>query len=159
MDKEHHYLIALEWTGNLGQGTESYTAYSRDHVVRASGNPDLTLTSDTAFRGTPGRFNPEQLLVSALSSCHLLWYLHLCATNEIVVTGYQDAARGTMIETADGGGYFKEVILYPVVTITDAARIPRALELHRDAAKKCFIANSCNFPIRHEPKCRVGNNF
>jgi len=86
----------------------------------------------------------------------MLWYLHLCAVNDIIVTDYQDEALGTMTETADGGGYFSEVILYPVVTITDAARIPRAMELHREAAMKCFIANSCNFPIRHEPKCRVG---
>ncbi|HXD76595.1 MAG TPA: OsmC family protein [Puia sp.] len=153
MEKEHQYRISLDWTGNLGQGTKSYTAYSRDHIVRASGNADIALTSDPAFRGSPGRFNPEQLLVSALSSCHLLWYLHLCAINDIVVTEYRDEARGVMIEAADGGGYFKEVTLCPVVTITDAARIPMAMGLHREAAKKCFIANSCNFPVRHEPNC------
>ncbi len=147
----------MNWTGNLGQGTAAYTAYSRDHVIQATGRPVIVATSDTAFRGSPERYNPEELLVSALSSCHMLWYLHLCATNGIVVTGYQDEAQGTMIETEDGGGYFREVTLYPVVTLTDAARIPRAMELHREAAKKCFIANSCNFPIRHEPKCRLGN--
>jgi organic hydroperoxide reductase OsmC/OhrA len=158
MEKEHHYQVSLNWTGNSGQGTSSYTAYSRDHLMRSAGKPDIAGTSDTAFRGTPGRYNPEELFVCSLSSCHMLWYLHLCATNDIVVTDYQDEARGTMIESADGGGYFKEVTLYPVVTITDAARLPRAIELHREAARKCFIANSCNFPVRHEPKCRVGKN-
>lgn len=158
MEKEHHYRVALDWTGNQGQGTGSYTAYSRDHVIRATGKPDLVATSDTAFRGSPGRYNPEELLVSSLSSCHMLWYLHLCATNDIVVTDYQDEARGTMVEAPDGSGYFKEVTLYPVVTITDAGRIPRAMELHREASKKCFIANSCNFPVRHEPRCRVGKS-
>lgn len=158
MEREHLYHISLDWTGNLGQGTTSYTSYSRDHVVRATGSPDIALTSDPAFRGSPGRFNPEQLLVSALSSCHLLWYLHLCAINDIVVTEYRDEARGVMIETADGGGYFKEVILCPVVIITDAARIPMAMGLHGEAAKKCFIANSCNFPVRHEPNCLAQNN-
>lgn len=146
----------MSWTGNLGQGTSGYAAYSRDHVIRATGKPGIVATSDTAFRGSPERYNPEELLVSALSSCHMLWYLHLCAVNGIVVTGYEDDAKGTMIETEDGSGYFKEVTLFPVVTIADAARIPRAMELHREAAKKCFIANSCNFPIRHEPKCRLG---
>lgn len=155
MEKEHHYQVSLHWTGNQGQGTSGYTRYSRDHVIRVAGKPDLVGTSDTAFRGSPGRYNPEELLVSALSSCHMLWYLHLCATNDIVVTAYQDEARGALVEASDGSGYFKEVTLYPVVTITDAARIPRAMELHREAAKKCFIANSCNFPVRHEPKCRV----
>jgi organic hydroperoxide reductase OsmC/OhrA len=156
MEKEHQYRISVNWTGNRGQGTASYTGYSRDHLIGIDGKPDIVATSDTAFRGSPGRYNPEELLVSALSSCHMLWYLHLCATNEIVVTEYRDDACGIMMETADGGGYFREVTLYPVVTITDAARIPRAMELHREASKKCFIANSCNFPVRHEPKTRVG---
>ena len=158
MNKEHNYRITVNWTGNLGQGTSAYAAYSRDHLIHAAGKPAIVATSDTAFRGSPERYNPEELLVSSLSSCHMLWYLHLCAVNGIVVTGYEDEAKGTMVETADGGGYFKEVTLFPIVTITDAARIPRAMELHRDAAKKCFIANSCNFPIRHEPKCRLGKN-
>jgi organic hydroperoxide reductase OsmC/OhrA len=157
MEKKHAYQISLTWTGNQGAGTAGYTAYGRDYLIKAEGKPEVVGTSDTAFRGSPGRYNPEELFVAALSSCHMLWYLHLCATNGIIVTDYGDEARGTMIETADGGGYFSEVVLYPVVTITDAARIPRALELHREAAKKCFIANSCNFPVRHEPKCRIGN--
>lgn len=157
MEKEHSYRIALTWTGNQGRGTADYAAFSRDHIIRAAGKPDLLGTSDTAFRGSPGRYNPEELFVAALSSCHMLWYLHLCATNGIVITDYRDEARGTMIETSDGGGYFSEVVLYPVATIVDAGRIPRALELHREASKKCFIANSCNFPVRHEPKCRIGN--
>src|SRR5579872_4086797 len=104
MEKQHHYQVSLEWTGNSGQGTSGYAAYSRDHVIRAKGKPELVATSDTAFRGSAGRYNPEELLVSSLSSCHMLWYLHLCATNDIVVTGYEDEARGTMVETADGGG-------------------------------------------------------
>jgi len=156
VNKEHQYRITVSWTGNRGQGTASYAAYSRDHLILSAGKPEIVATSDTAFRGTPGRYNPEELLVSALSSCHMLWYLHLCAVNDIVVTEYADEAAGTMTETEDGGGYFREVTLFPVVTITDAARIPRAMELHREAAKKCFIANSVNFPVRHEPKCRVG---
>lgn len=147
----------MTWTGNQGSGTTDYSAYSRDHVIRAAGKPDIIATSDTAFRGSPGQYNPEELFVSALCSCHMLWYLHLCAVNGIVVTDYRDEALGIMVETDDGSGYFREVTLFPVVTITDAARIPRAIELHREASKKCFIANSCNFPVRHEPKCRVEN--
>ncbi len=146
----------MSWTGNLGRGTAGYAAYSRDHLIQVAGKPDIAATSDTAFRGSPCRYNPEELFVAALSSCHMLWYLHLCAVNDIVVMDYKDEAVGALIETDDGGGYFRDVTLFPTVTITDAARIPRAMELHREAAKKCFIANSCNFPVRHEPKCRVG---
>ena len=146
----------MSWIGNRGQGTADYAAYSRDHLIQVAGKPDIAATSDTAFRGSPGRYNPEELFVAALSSCHMLWYLHLCAVNDIVVTDYKDEALGAMVETDDGGGYFRDVTLFPMVTITDAARIPRAMELHREAAKKCFIANSFNFPVRHEPKCRVG---
>lgn len=156
MVRQHRYRIALTWTGNQGQGTAGYAAYSRDHLIRSAGKPDIPGTSDPAFRGSPHRYNPEEMLVSALSSCHMLWYLHLCAINGITVTGYRDEAVGTMIETADGGGYFTEVTLNPEVTVTDAARISEALGLHHEASKKCFIANSVNFPVRHQPACKAG---
>ena len=151
MEKEHAYRVSLTWTGNLGAGTAGYTAFSRDYLIKAEGKPEVVGTSDTAFRGSPGRYNPEELFVSALSSCHMLWYLHLCATNGIVVTDYRDEARGTMIETVDGGGYFSEVVLYPMVTITDAARIPRALELHREAAKNALLPTPAIFPSGTSP--------
>jgi organic hydroperoxide reductase OsmC/OhrA len=155
MEKEHSYLISLTWTGNQGKGTTGYTTYSRDHILQASGKPELAGSSDPNFRGSPGRYNPEELFVSSLSACHMLWYLHLCAVNGIVVTDYRDEAKGTMMETADGGGYFKEVVLHPVVTVGNASWIAKAQDLHREAGAKCFIANSCNFPVKHEPQCRV----
>lgn len=155
MEKEHAYRIGLVWTGNRGTGTSHYTAYSRDHILQAPGKPEIAGSSDPSFRGSPDRYNPEELLVSTLSSCHMLWYLHLCAVNGIVVTGYRDEAKGIMVETADGGGRFTEVVLYPVVTITEAAKVSRAMELHAEAGATCFIANSVNFPVRHIPKCEV----
>src|SRR5882757_6289725 len=151
MEKEHHYTTSLTWTGNKGEGTASYKAYDRDHVIEVNGKPVIPGSSDPSFRGSPQRYNPEELFVSSLSSCHMLWYLHLCSVNNIVVTAYRDEAKGIMMEKADGSGYFKEVTLYPIVTLTDSTRIDRARELHHEANKLCFIANSCNFPIRHEP--------
>lgn len=145
----------MVWAGNQGTGTSSYTAYSRDHILQAPGKPEIAGSSDPSFRGSPNRYNPEELFVSTLSSCHMLWYLHLCAVNGIVVTNYRDEAKGLMTETADGGGRFIEVVLYPVVTITEAAQTARAIELHREAGEKCFLANSVNFPVRHIPKCEV----
>ena len=150
MEKEHHYSSKLSWTGNKGEGTAHYRAYDRDHILSVTGKPEIPASSDPSFRGSPQRYNPEELLIASLSSCHMLWYLHLCAVNGVVVTAYTDEAEGVMMETADGGGYFKEVILHPVVTVTNAAMIEKAIALHHDANKMCFIASSCKFPVRHE---------
>jgi len=155
MGKEHHYLTQLRWTGNRGEGTSNYRAYDRDHVLAAAGKPELPGSSDPSFRGNPARYNPEELLLASLSSCHMLWYLHLCAVNGVVVVAYEDAAEGTMVETEDGGGRFSSVLLRPVVTVTNAAMKEKAMELHHDANKLCFIANSVNFPVRHAPVTRV----
>ena len=155
MAKEHHYSTQLSWTGNKGEGTSSYTAYDRDHVWRAGIKPEIAGSSDPSFRGNPHRYNPEELLVASLSSCHMLWYLHLCAVNGVVVVDYRDEASGTMLETADGGGRFSVVVLRPLVTVTEEAMEERAQALHQEAHKLCYIANSCNFPVKHEPEVRV----
>lgn len=151
----HHYAMTTRWTGNTGKGTASYQAYERSHVIQADGKPEIPGSSDPAFRGDKTRYNPEEMLVASLSSCHMLWYLHLCSAAGIVVMDYVDNAIGTMVETADGGGYFSEVTLHPQVTITDAALIEKANELHHKANELCFIANSVKFPVHHEPGCKV----
>jgi organic hydroperoxide reductase OsmC/OhrA len=153
----HYYEIGLTWTGNLGEGTLSYKGYDRLYTISKTGKPDILGSSDPAFRGDKSRHNPEDLLVASISSCHMLWYLHLCSVAGVVVTGYVDQAKGTMVENKDGSGYFSEVILYPVVTVKDESMIEKAMELHKDAHKMCFVANSCNFPIRHEPRIIVKN--
>jgi organic hydroperoxide reductase OsmC/OhrA len=155
MEKAHHYTTILNWTGNKGEGTAHYRAYDRDLVVSVAGKPDLPGSSDPSFRGNPQRYNPEELLVASLASCHMLWYLHLCSVNNIVVMEYQDRSEGVMMEKADGSGYFREVILRPVVTITDAGQIEKAKELHHEANRLCFIASSVNFPVHHQPEFRV----
>ncbi|MGN6179497.1 MAG: OsmC family protein [Mucilaginibacter sp.] len=155
--KEHRYKTTIIWVGNQGTGTSNYRAYSRNHDISIAGKPTIPASSDPSFRGDPSRYNPEEMLVSSLSSCHLLWYLHLCSVNGVVVIDYRDEATGTMEETADGGGRFKEVTLYPVVTVADAAMVEKANALHHEANKMCFIANSCNFPIHHQPVCVVQN--
>jgi organic hydroperoxide reductase OsmC/OhrA len=147
----HSYDISVAWTGNRGTGTSGCRAYERDHDVSADGLPTIAGSSDPAFRGDPGRWNPELELTAALSQCHMLWYLHLCAAAGVTVTGYTDDAHGVMTESADGSGYFTEVVLRPQVTVASQDMIERATDLHRDAHAKCFIANSVNFPVRHEP--------
>ena len=148
---EHNYAVSLEWTGNRGAGTIDYRAYGRDHVLRAEGKHEISGSSDRTFHGDVDRWNPEEMLLAALSQCHLLSYLHVAASNGIVVTGYTDAAVGVMQTTADGGGHFVSATLRPVVTISSGSP-DLALSLHHDASLKCFIASSVNFPVGHEPR-------
>ena len=150
----HHDQATVEWTGNTGAGTASFKGYERAHEIRISGKPPIPGSSDPAFRGDPARYNPEDLLVASLSTCHMLWFLHLAAVAKVVVVAYLDQAAGTMIEDASGAGRFSEVVLAPAVTIkgpVDAARIEA---LHHEAHEKCFIANSVNFPVRCNGTCR-----
>ncbi len=144
--------MTTTWTGNLGSGTSHYRAYSRDHEYDAEGKQaPIPGSSDAAFRGDPQRYSPEELLVASLSSCHMLWVLHLCAEAGIVVTGYHDDARGEMREHPDGSGEFVQVRLKPRMTITDASRLDEARALHAKAHGLCFIARSVKFPVEHEP--------
>lgn len=153
MSKMHSYHVRTTWTGNRGAGTAGYRGYDRDHEVTAGapGPQPIAGSSDPGFRGDPARWNPEQLLTASLSQCHMLWYLHLCAVAGVVVTAYTDQAQGVMLEAADGGGRFTEAVLRPQVTVSSPDMIEKAVSLHEQASQKCFIANSVNFPVRHEP--------
>jgi organic hydroperoxide reductase OsmC/OhrA len=142
--------VSVQWTGNRGPGTSTYDAYARDHAIRAGSKPDIPGSSDPAFRGDPGRWNPEELLVAAVSACHKLWYLHLCANAGIAVLSYRDDAEGTMVED-EAGGKLSRVILRPQVNIRSGDDTERAKQLHHDAHAKCYIARSVNFPIECEP--------
>ncbi|GIH04116.1 peroxiredoxin [Rhizocola hellebori] len=148
---EHHYSVEVVWTGNQGTGTATYRGYSRNHEISAPGRPDIAGSSDPQFRGDPQRWNPEQLLVAALSQCHMLWYLHLCADAGVVVTDYHDLPQGTMTDEK-----FTSVVLRPRVTVADASMVAKAEQLHHPAHEKCYIANSVNFPVTHEPKVQTG---
>lgn len=152
-DKLHSYSTRTEWTGNRGEGTANYRAYSRDHVISAAGRPDLAASSDPAFRGDAARWNPEDLLVGALSSCHMLWYLHLCAREQVTVLAYHDDATATMVEDA-AGGRFTQAVLRPVATLAAGSDADLARALHEEAHRQCFIANSVNFPVLIEPTLR-----
>jgi organic hydroperoxide reductase OsmC/OhrA len=147
----HSYEVAVEWLGSRGVGTVDYRSYGREHIVTASGKPSIAGSADRAFRGDTERWNPEELLLAALSQCHLLSYLHVAASHGIVVVAYTDAAVGTMEQTRDGGGHFTSATLRPLVTIA-SGDLELAQGLHAEASAKCFIAASVNFPVRHEPQ-------
>jgi organic hydroperoxide reductase OsmC/OhrA len=154
--KTHQYQTALRWTGNLGAGTADYRAYSRNYEIESQMKvAAISGSSDPHFRGDGTRYNPEELLVASLSACHMLSYLHLCAINRIVVTGYEDDASGTMEESPDGSGRLTGVVLRPAVTITPDSDGGKAESLHEEAHRLCFIANSVNFPVTHEAVVRA----
>jgi len=160
MTRTHHYHLSLRWTGNLGTGTSAYRAYSRNHELSGAGkSAPIGGSSDPAFRGDPARYNPEELLLGALSACHMLAYLHLCADAGIVVTDYASDAEGEMAENRDGSGQFTRVTLRPRMIITDAARIADAAALHHRAHELCFIARSVNFPVAVEPEITAAERF
>lgn len=157
--QEHHYEVDVVWTGNRGRGTSGYTAYGRDHEISAAQAPTILGSSDPAFRGDPARWNPEQLQVSALSQCHMLWYLHLAASAGVVVTAYEDRASGVMIQDSSGGGQFQQVTLRPHVTITAESDPQEALAAHARVPEVCFIARSVNFPVHHEPVITIQSDI
>jgi organic hydroperoxide reductase OsmC/OhrA len=147
--KNHVYRVSLDWVGNLGSGTSGYKAYSRDHVIQAPGKPDIVGSSDRIFHGNPERWNPEELLIAALSQCHMLSFLHVASEAGIIVTGYLDKPEGTLSLDAEGGGKMTDVCLRPEVTATGDPDV--IAQCHHRASELCFIANSVNFPVRHEP--------
>lgn len=152
---EHRYGLRSTWTGDRGTGTSGYRDYDRTVTIQVNGKPDLLASSDKPFRGDPSRWNPEDLLLAALSECHLLSYLHACVQAGVVVVGYHDDASGIMVEDGHGGGAFREVLLRPHVTVADQSMVDAATAAHAQAREWCFIANSVNFPVRHEPTIAV----
>ena len=149
--KSHTYTATVEWVGNTGTGTSGYRAYDREHIIRIDSKPDIAGSADPAFRGDATRHNPEDLLLASISTCHMLWYLHLAADAGVIVTAYTDHATAIMVEDAERGGYFTEAVLHPNVVIAAGCDVTLAAALHHDAHKKCYVANSLNFPVRCEP--------
>lgn len=153
MDRQHHYRIFNRWTGNLGTGTTAYAAYGRAHELSGAGKiASIPGSSDPLFRGDPARYNPEELLLAALSACHMLWVLHLSADAGISIVEYQDEAWGEMAEHADGSGEFTRVVLRPRVKILQTGREQEAIEIHARAHAVCALARSMKFPVEHEPQ-------
>jgi len=155
MNGQHNYILTVKWTGNTGTGTSNYKEFERNYSIFVANKTEILGSSDPAFRGDKTKHNPEDMLLASISSCHMLWYLHLCAVAGIIVTDYIDNATGIMIETANGGGKFTEATLNPIVTITDILMTEKANELHKKANELCFVANSLNFPIYHIPTCII----
>ena len=155
MTKQHNYSLNIKWTGNKGEGTTRYDAYDRSYIISGENKVDILGSADAPFRGDITKYNPEDLLLASLSSCHMLWYFHLCADAGIIVTDYIDNPNGILVQNETGSGSFSEVTLNPIVTVSDSSMIEKANQLHEKANQFCFIANSVNFKVKHNPTCKV----
>jgi len=151
----HHYTLTCRWTGNLGEGTQRYRSYERTHRIEIDGKPAIEGSADPAFLGDASRLNPEDLLLASISACHMLWYLHLCAANKLVLVDYLDQARAVMEEAGDGGAFI-EAVLAPRCRFDGEVDLTLAERLHHDAHARCYIANSLNFPVHVEPVFEKG---
>lgn len=151
MNIDHNFEVTLEWSGNLGAGTAEYRGYSRHNEISAVGKHSIDGSSARVFHGSADRWNPEELLIAALSQCHMLSYLHVAVSRGLVVTAYHDDVSGTMKQRDNGGGHFTSVTLRPVVTISSGS-VSDAMAAHAEASQKCFIAASVNFPVLHQPR-------
>jgi organic hydroperoxide reductase OsmC/OhrA len=155
MPAQHQYTTQITWTGNKGTGTSGYTEYERSHLIQAENKVVIEASSDAPFRGDVSKHNPEDLFLASIASCHMLWYLHLCADNGIIVKNYVDNPKGTLETFANGSGKFTIITLCPLVEVADASMIETARKLHHNAHEMCFMANSVNFEIFIEPQINI----
>jgi organic hydroperoxide reductase OsmC/OhrA len=149
--RHHEYAARVIWAGNSGRGTDSYAGYTREYRVLIAGKPALAGTADTAFHGDPRRHHPEDLFLAALSACHLLTYLALCARRGVCVVAYEDDALGTLVMEPRGGGQFTRIVLRPRVSVLEPEQLEPARQLHDEAHAQCFIAASCRVPVHVRP--------
>lgn len=153
MTFKHLFKVEVNWTSQKNAVDFSKRFYSKSHQIKIEGKPVLDISAAKAFKGDPELYNPEDLLLSSLVSCHMMSYLYVCSQNGIEVLEYSDNAEATLEVNPDGSGRFVEARLYPKVKISNPDQIELALELHQKANELCFIANSCNFPVLHKASC------
>ncbi len=146
------YTVDVKWTGNLGQGTSSYRAYNRTWDLCSPGKPVVACSNDPLLGGNPAQYNPEDMLIGALSACHMLWFLHLASDAGIVVEAYEDHAEATGETLPNGASRFLEAVLCPVITLQNGNDPDKADGLHKKVHDFCFIARSVNFPVRFAAK-------
>ena len=155
MTFKHLFKAEANWTSKQNPADSSKRFYSKSHQIKIEGRPVLDVSAAKVFKGDPSLYNPEDLLLSSLVSCHMMSYLYVCSQNGIEVFEYSDNAEATLEVNPDGSGRFVEARLYPKIKISNSDKIELALELHHKANQLCFIANSCNFPVLHEASCEI----
>lgn len=149
------FTSQIDWTGNRGSGTSGYTAYDRTWSVRTPGKPEILCSNDPALGGDPTLHNPEDLLLSALSACHMLWFLHLASDAGLVVTAYRDTPEAIGESEPSGAGRFLKATLRPQITLAKGDP-DQADAIHPRIHDVCFIARSVNFPVSIKATYQTG---
>ena len=152
---KHLFKAKLNWNSISKEVFTTSKKYTKTHQIAIDGKEILNVSAAKAFKGDPGLYNPGDLLLSSVVSCHMMSYLYVCLQNDITVVSYQDDAEGTLEVLENGSGRFVEIRLNPNVIIKEKEKIAQAISLHTKANELCFIANSCNFPILHFASCEV----
>lgn len=148
------YALELIWTETGSEASDRLQRYDRNHRIHVAGKPVLEVSADRLFHGDASRHNPEDLLLAALASCHMLSYLYLAAREGLRIRDYRDQASGRL--RVDGeSGRFVEVCLHPMLRLAPGSDPEQAEALHREAQKLCFIAHSVNFPVRVEAQTTI----
>ena len=155
---KHLFKAKAKWTSNQNPIASTERFYSKSHQIQIEGKPVLDVSAAKAFKGNPELYNPEDLLLSSVVSCHMMSYLYVCSQHNIEVLEYSDEAVATLEVFADDSGRFTEVQLNPRVVISNPDKIQQALDLHKNANQLCFIANSCNFPVLHHATCEIAKS-
>ena len=142
---EHHASIC--W--NRQSESFDYSEYNRNHSWIFPNGSEIPASATTQFLGDPGRVDPEEAFVAAISSCHMLTFLAICARKRITVNSYRDDAVGYMKENGHGKLSITRVTLNPHIAFDGDPPDPDQMErLHHLSHEACFIANSVNTEIR-----------
>jgi organic hydroperoxide reductase OsmC/OhrA len=146
---EHRATIA--WTRTSADF--SYLSYNRDHEWRM-GKERVPASAAPEYRGNPARVNPEDALVAALSSCHMLTLLALATKKKFSIDSYEDEAVGYLEKNVEGKLAMTRVILRPKIVWTPGVTVSAAdLDwLHHEAHEQCFIASSVKTTVTVEPR-------
>lgn len=142
----HTYPLTLAWTGNTLD-----SAYTRNATVTTAGKHPLAVSSAPEYAGDPARWNPEDLLGSALATCHMLTFLALCSKAKVEIVGYEDSAE-SVLDTVDKVTRITQVRLRPVIRVPRGTSMAKVVELFEKAHKYCFVANSVTCEAVMEPR-------
>jgi organic hydroperoxide reductase OsmC/OhrA len=145
------HKIGLEWKRESERFT--YDTYNRDHIVTFEGGARVAVSAAPAYRGNAALVNPEESLVAALSSCHMLTFLAVAAKKRFTVDRYSDHAVGFLEKNQNGRLAITRVVLHPQVEFSGPTLpSPKEIaELHEQAHSGCFIANSVTTEVSVEP--------
>ncbi|QDO92455.1 osmotically inducible protein OsmC [Formosa sediminum] len=143
------FKISNSWSLEHASKITSKGGSIKTHQVFLEKGKTLEVSAAKPFKGDPSKYNPEELLMAALSSCHFMSYLYVCEQAGITILEYSDTVEGILNLQANGSGAFAKISLNPQVKIENQDQIQLAESLHEKAGNLCFIANSCAFKIEY----------